>query len=755
MSTFTEETIGSCRLVHADCLDVLRTLEANSIDAIVTDPPYGLEFMGKEWDAPWRKSGDVLGNPASVGGFQDGNGGNPFSRSRIRYGRSKDLQEWHYAWAENAIRVLKPGAHCLAFGGDRTIHRLMCALEDAGFEIRGQIAWIHGQGFPKNLNVSQAFLSLPWCTCGSSQKTSSGAIQSIPTDKSSATLGTDPGIALKGCSASTNTIPCVDTLLPSTPISTGSGTISIPSPSHRMPADDAQRLGNQSCGSTRHRQSTVQQRIQENERQFSPVMFGPFSMTNATQSQEIGLNIGSIQVEPKPLGDEMMRDEILITPTVKTNPVPFNNSSSDMFPSDSLIRPLPATPSGVFIATEPPTIINSHTSTGAIDRIAGTNCARSEKLLPTEFTNKSRQTALEFSTAASFEHNSLHASDTGSGTILGNSGSGLELDAAVGTLFGKHEAIIRALISENKVFICPECRHPLCPPWIYEGIGSALKPAMELIVVARKPLSESTVATNVLKHGTGALNIQACRIPHQSEADRMSATPQGRATAKSGALAGKSQRDGVPAEFGRPDTTLGRWPANLILDGSESVLALFPEANSARANGNPNNPIHRELPNQLMSWGGRRETHDFRDTGSAARFFFCAKTSPAERDGSIHPTMKPISLMRWLVRLVTPPGGLVCDPFLGSGTTALACLAEGMRCLGIEREAEYIAIARKRLLEATRQGDLFSREKATKSTTTISGEPQCTLFPPSSAQPIPHRGTCEIAEVEIPPGMTS
>ena len=261
----------------------------------------------------------------------------------------------------------------------------------------------------------------------------------------------------------------------------------------------------------------------------------------------------------------------------------------------------------------------------------------------------------------------------------------------------------------------------------WDGWGTALKPAMELIVVARKPLSESTVAANVLKWGTGALNIDGCRILlSASESTRRKATEYQDIAPVVGM--NKSRLRGSVTD----DWEKGRWPANLCHDGSEQVLAGFPDADSSRAHGNPNNPVHQIVPGQLMSWGGIRETHDFRDTGSAVRFFYTAKVAPSERDGSTHPTMKPVSLMRWLVRLVTPPGGLVCDPFLGSGTTALACLAEGMRCLGIEREAEYIAIARKRLLEATRQGDLFSREKATKSTTTISGEPQCTLFPPLS-----------------------
>ena len=118
--------------VHAgDCLDVLKTLADNSVDAVCTDPPYGLEFMGKDWDRPWAVS------PTQSVGFA---------------GR----QLWCERWAAECLRVLKPGGHMLAFGGTRTWHRLACAVEDAGFEIRDSIAWLYGSGFPKSLDVSKA-----------------------------------------------------------------------------------------------------------------------------------------------------------------------------------------------------------------------------------------------------------------------------------------------------------------------------------------------------------------------------------------------------------------------------------------------------------------------------------------------------------------------------------------------------------------------------------------------------------------------
>ncbi len=143
-------------LHHGDCLDVLRALPDASVDSVVTDPPYGLEFMGKEWD----KFGGVI-EPSTDTRNRDGNWTTPpfgGGGQRVRYGASPGLpfQEWCEEWATECLRVLKPGGHLLAFGGTRTWHRLACAVEDAGFEVRDSIAWLYGSGFPKSLDVSKA-----------------------------------------------------------------------------------------------------------------------------------------------------------------------------------------------------------------------------------------------------------------------------------------------------------------------------------------------------------------------------------------------------------------------------------------------------------------------------------------------------------------------------------------------------------------------------------------------------------------------
>lgn len=182
----------------------------------------------------------------------------------------------------------------------------------------------------------------------------------------------------------------------------------------------------------------------------------------------------------------------------------------------------------------------------------------------------------------------------------------------------------------------------------WEGWGTALKPAFEPVILIRKPL-EGTVAKNVLKHGTGAINIDACRI-------EASDAPEGRSRHGGGLMQGASfqmpdSRSSIPA---------GRHPANVILD--EEIADLL---------------------------------------GDKQRFFYCAKTSPQERhagvDRNVHPTVKPIDLMRYLCRLITPPQGVVLDPFTGSGSTGCAAALEGFEFIGIEREQEYVEIAEQRV----------------------------------------------------------
>lgn len=392
-------TIGDCTLYLGDSLAILPTIAAASVDSVVCDPPYELGFMGKAWDA-----------------------------SGIAYNAG--------LWRE-VCRVLKPGGYLLAFGGTRTYHRMTCAIEDAGFEIRDCIQWLYGSGFPKSLDVSKAI------------DNAAGAEREVVGTRTKRGMG-------------------------------GSNT---------------------------------------------------FAQDAWTQSQR-----GMIELD--------------IT--------------------------APATPD-----------------------------------------------------------------------------------------------------AER-----------------WQGWGTALKPANEPIVVARKPLV-GTVAANVLKHGTGAINVDACRV----------ATADGDAVLTFERHAGERSREnyrtGTCGE--RSESTVGRWPANVIHDGSDEVLAEFAKAGERKSTGGLN-PVATETTIGTFCETKHRPFFNYGDSGSAARFFYCAKAGRSERGaGNRHPTVKPLALARYLVRLVTPPGGVILTPFLGSGTEIVAAVLEGFGGIGIEIDAESFAIACKRIREATRE----------------------------------------------------
>jgi site-specific DNA-methyltransferase (adenine-specific) len=414
-----KEGAMSVQVLHGDCIALLPTFPSASVDAVVTDPPYGLEFMGKEWDGvkgfassmaragmtkpgigdretPWPSFYGGL-NPRCLSCGKSQRGGSPchcdkpdFPNERLN--RSVLFQSWCESWARKCLRVLKPGGHLVAFGGARTYHRLACAIEDAGFEIRDQIMWIYGSGFPKSLNVG-----------------------------------------------------------------------------------------------------------------------------NAT-------------------------------------------------------------------------------------------------------------------------------------TFHGPTQSGAPLDD------GK-----------------------------WQGFGTALKPAHEAIVLARKPLI-GTVAANVLAHGTGALNVDGCRVEIDAADNIHTKNPHTFGTIGEKGIygAGKATMYEVPT---------GRWPANVIHDGSDEVVGAFPD--SAPSSGRPRNN------KASIGYGGSDVdflTVGYEDAGgSAARFFYSPKADADDRLSSKHPTVKPVDLMAYLCRLVCPPGGTVLDPFAGSGSTGMACMREGFDAILIEREAEYVADIKRRI----------------------------------------------------------
>lgn len=260
----------------------------------------------------------------------------------------------------------------------------------------------------------------------------------------------------------------------------------------------------------------------------------------------------------------------------------------------------------------------------------------------------------------------------------------------------------------------------------WEGWGSALKPAHEPIVVARKPLI-GTIVENVLEHGTGGLNIDDCRIEYDKESYERNQ--------KASEKESKQHEKAVWKDSGHKErrdvfSPKGRFPANFIHDGSDEVVNLFPSNKSTKRPPSAKADTGNGLTHGKMK--GLATERGFDDSGSAARFFYCAKASKAERSAGLeniepqqmgrnqssldggkmltgsgnersntkknfHPTVKPVALMKYLCRLVTPPKGIILDPFMGSGTTGVAALAQDFSFIGVERESEYFEIAQKRL----------------------------------------------------------
>lgn len=228
------------------------------------------------------------------------------------------------------------------------------------------------------------------------------------------------------------------------------------------------------------------------------------------------------------------------------------------------------------------------------------------------------------------------------------------------------------------------------------GWGTSLKPAFEPIIMARKPLI-GTVAQNVLQHGTGAINVDGCRVGVEST----------RRNNHGGTGNPEQWRTGNGADFAS-GSDAGRWPANVVHDGSEEVLAGFPDA---KAGGNIESSVPSDKTGTIFGkFTGRFDNTTYGDAGSAARFFYSAKADADDRLGSKHPTVKPVDLMQWLVRLVTPKGGLVLDPFAGTGTAGEAAFREGMRCILIECEEEYQDDIRRRMKLALAGPDERRRE---------------------------------------------
>ncbi len=535
-------------MIHnGDCLEIMRGMDDNSIDTIITDPPYGLEFMGVAWDTMRPEGKERTRNEWGDFGSRE-HARKPSERGKIQRNKNVALYEFSIKWAAEALRVAKPGSMLMAFGGTRTYHRLACALEDAGWEIRDCVMWVYGSGFPKSHNISKSIDKRP------------NAVK----------------------------------------------------------------------------------------------LYGFVRKLNDTRLQ-LGYSITDVN---KYFG--------------------FATTGSGMA---------------------------AHWFTH-----------------PTQPTVPSRDQYEQLREWWGFD--------------------GLDdlYDEAEREVIGKHKAPAKEIYKGGELSKDVDITIPSTPEaQTWDGYGTALKPAWEPIVLAMKPL-DGTFAQNALKWGVAGLWIDGGRV---GTADK----PTGSGNRESWRdMEGRTDLQ----EHGKNITPpQGRWPANLIHDGSEEVVAEFPDTKSGKMKGGTRRAA-QDKPGSVCygKYGGDATAIDTPgDSGSAARFFYCAKASKAERNkgcegmepkdighnrfdkcaecggyifqnqdrksackcenpvrqnnivkGNCHPTVKPISLMRYLCRLTRmPEGGIVLDPFMGSGSTGIACKLEGRDFIGIEQNPEYCEIARNRI----------------------------------------------------------
>jgi DNA modification methylase len=611
---------------QGDCREVMREMPENSVDAIVTDPPYGLSFMGKEWDH-------------GVPGVQ--------------------------FWKE-ALRVAKPGAHLLAFGGTRTFHRLTCAIEDAGWEIRDCVMWVYSQGFPKSLDIGKSLDAAEkkrWLdVCKALDSTDQSAILAAWKEYSRTANGAGLSFAKSETATGTNTpesgsVPA-NVLLQANPESSDAVAVVA-----ELSSIEALRTSEVNCNSA---QSLAENSTTESRNLATSAASPPASLAATLDIPDSSALQSAWGWQGESTADKLKAVEAL----------------KIWLGSKPSLRQEATSALCVALTDDLKRIILSRSKTFlSLDMTRQMACASAISVTITEFMAAS---------LISFTADTLRNK---------------AIDKAAGAereVVGQGPNASRRPSAGNGATIHMPAGDPITAPapatdaarqW--SGWGTALKPAWEPVIVARKPLI-GNVAENVLAHGTGGINVDGCRVEGS----------------KPDTTRGAGGRNGryslIPAQGRIVDDGLGRWPANVIHDGSDEVVGLFP----------------------VQVKDG--------EEASAARFFYCAKASKADRDegceglalvthqsgmgGAMpvdddgnardrfkaqsrnhHPTVKPTELMRYLCRLVTPPGGVVLDPFTGSGSTGKAAILEGFRFIGIDLNPEYIEIARGRVAQAARE----------------------------------------------------
>jgi len=611
------------RLHDGDCLEVLAGMAPESIDACVTDPPYHLLSTVKRF----AKTG---------GADRIHDGDNQYGRlSRGFMGKAWDGGDIAFrpeTWAA-VLRVLKPGAHLVAFGAPKNYHRLACAIEDAGFEIRDSLMWLFGSGFPKSHDVAKGI------------------------DKQA-------GAELEVVGARRDAYGDADT----------------------SETADGRNLWGKPSGKT--------------------VILTKGGTTDAAREWQGWGTALKPAHEPILHGTKPVTVRQHFAMVVEELTIHLAEALSWL---DCNASGVPESLIGIRAkwSAEASSVLDGARMRSLASIGVAPSAARSSTfsaLVSLDLTRTKECSALS--------HVSLFGSEAApSGQTIprGEAGNILTLimDTCTSVITGgtpqniasSWQHISGALWSEvNRFTIETAIRLTIALRTLSFSLSQnttaatgRLTPDATPIILARKPLI-GTVAANVLAHGTGAINVDATRVGTEGGTKR---AEQAAYPKKEDGTEDRSQH-WARTGHGIIDLPLGRWPANIVHDGSDEVLAGFPETKSGLFKAE--HADHGKDAGVLGAMTGRQRSGDtYGDSGSAARFFYQAKANAKDRAGSKHPTVKPIALMRWLCRLVTPPGGLILDPFAGSGTTGQAASEEGFSAVLIEREAEYQADIRKRL----------------------------------------------------------
>jgi len=547
----------------------MKTLEDNSVDAIVSDPPYGISFMAKKWDYDVPK-----------------------------------VEVW-----QEAMRVLKPGGHALIACGTRTQHRMVVNIEDAGFEIRDVVSWIYGSGFPKSLNISKAI-----------DKAAGAEREVVGESRHSANRKADMGYCGGAENEQTRNITA-----PATEAAKqwdGWGTAIKPSTEYFTLAQKPLDSGSDLC-------------IVDEINQILLCLLQSYVTTvkNHSASSQSELNAAASIAQ-------WIADE--------------NTNTSDGLCGRMDTLQLKSTGN-----TNLNIVLSCLSTLAEIYALTSTFTTSMKSSLTTE---------LKILQSVEWENifqDFIQASET--------QASGLPASASdvVNLLSGVQVKLnyIRTHSAQDSV----------------SSVQLDPKVSCEFFTLARKPLSEKTVAANVLKWGTGGINIDGCRVDGITEADikkRQSFENSEDNKKDKGMFSVRDKHT--------PMNPQGRFPANLIHDGSQEVLELFPETKTGK--------VTKSSSKGMWGTGANTSYNDPNGGGAVARFFYCAKASKKDRDeGNHHPTVKPTALMSYLCRLITPQGGVVLDPYMGSGSTGKAAIKEGFDFIGCELDPDYFNIAKTRI----------------------------------------------------------